>query len=429
MRFDRALRLAAVTLLAPALMAQGGVDPDFVPAAYPDCQAPAGFVVGFDETDGAWGRITGRFGAVADVLACDGYEVQAFDTPFDETETACLDLDPPHCSYYQALLAIDLLVIGNARPGWRPPVSEAHAHAIARWVGEAGGRLFLVADHDPWPGKIQALAEALALDWPSLFEDWAPLQSEFRIFSLAPPVDPFLDGSLDPRHVIARGRSAAEEVLTVQTFYGSGLRREPGEPGNLLLAFPPGAQLTTADGLTKYPADGYGQGLAFDFGAGRVYASAEFTMFTATVDASGEKGMNAHPSNEQYLLNVVHWLEGLLPDADADGLTDARDNCTLAPNGRPVAPGEPEDQRDTDADGFGNACDPDFDGDGIVGASDFIDLSQAYGSAEGDAGYDPDVDLDGDGAVGDADWQIFQAAFGSPPGPSGLACAGTVPCP
>ena len=39
------------------------------------------------------------------------------------------------------------------------------------------------------------------------------------------------------------------------------------------------------------------------------------------------------------------------PDADGDGLFNARDNCPLAPNA---------DQADSDGDGVGNVCDPDF---------------------------------------------------------------------
>jgi hypothetical protein len=27
------------------------------------------------------------------------------------------------------------------------------------------------------------------------------------------------------------------------------------------------------------------------------------------------------------LLNIVHWLDGLLPDSDGDGHTDSRDQC------------------------------------------------------------------------------------------------------
>ena len=49
-------------------------------------------------------------------------------------------------------------------------------------------------------------------------------------------------------------------------------------------------------------------------------------------------------------------------DQDADGVFDEVDNCVLVANGP---------QRDTDGDGIGNYCDPDFNNDGTV---NFLDL-------------------------------------------------------
>ena len=72
------------------------------------------------------------------------------------------------------------------------------------------------------------------------------------------------------------------------------------------------------------------------------------------------------------------------------------------------------DQRDTNADGFGNMCDADLDNDGIVGFSDNSLLIGAFGSA------DPDADLDGDGIVGFGDFSLLRSLFGNPPGPSAL---------
>ena len=56
-------------------------------------------------------------------------------------------------------------------------------------------------------------------------------------------------------------------------------------------------------------------------------------------------------------------------DQDGDGIADTMDNCTLTPN-----PG----QRDTDRDGYGNACDADLNNDGVVDLTDF-DLFTSVG--------------------------------------------------
>ena len=57
---------------------------------------------------------------------------------------------------------------------------------------------------------------------------------------------------------------------------------------------------------------------------------------------------------------------------------------------------------------------PDFDGDGTVGFSDFIQFARAFGTGSGDADYDARFDLDSSGDVGFTDFLAFAAAFGKP---------------
>jgi hypothetical protein len=83
------------------------------------------------------------------------------------------------------------------------------------------------------------------------------------------------------------------------------------------------------------------------------------------------------------------------PDRDADGVLDANDNCPTVPNA---------DQRDTDGDGLGDACDPDDDNDRVADEADNCpttantDQQDTDGDGLGDA-CDPDDDND---AVADA---------------------------
>jgi hypothetical protein len=100
-------------------------------------------------------------------------------------------------------------------------------------------------------------------------------------------------------------------------------------------------------------------------------------------------------------LDVVT-VASLNGDADGDGITDTSDNCLDAGN---------SDQRDTNGDGIGNVCDPDFNGDCVV---NFLDLavmrSVFYGSFA-------DADLDGNGFVNFQDLAILRSLFFAPPGP------------
>ena len=105
-------------------------------------------------------------------------------------------------------------------------------------------------------------------------------------------------------------------------------------------------------------------------------------------------------------------------DDDSDGVPNATDNCSEIAN---------PDQRDTDRDGFGNACDADYNNDGRVDEADHALFKTAFGSSAGDPNFNADVDHDGDGTVGIGDMRLVQGT--ELPGPSGLACAGSTPCP
>lgn len=97
---------------------------------------------------------------------------------------------------------------------------------------------------------------------------------------------------------------------------------------------------------------------------------------------------------------------GTLANSDADNVPDQIDNCTNVANA---------DQRDTDNDGFGNACDADLNNDGIVNFADMAILKSRYGSN------DVDADFDGNGTVGVEDLNALKQQFGGVPGPSAVA--------
>jgi len=101
-----------------------------------------------------------------------------------------------------------------------------------------------------------------------------------------------------------------------------------------------------------------------------------------------------------------------IPDRDKDGIPDDSDNCMDAPN---------TDQTDAGSDGFGNACDPDYDDSGRVGGADFSRLRDAYLLTSADPGFDPALDYDSDGVIDAFDLKFLRQNFGRAPGPSAVA--------
>ncbi len=120
---------------------------------------------------------------------------------------------------------------------------------------------------------------------------------------------------------------------------------------------------------------------------------------TATV-ASLEKDPN--PADNVFASTQLTVVSA---DVDEDGVADLEDNCVFMTNA---------DQRDSNADGFGNLCDADLNDDLIVNVVDLGILRTRFFSDDADA------DFNGDGTVNVVDLGLMRARFFLAPGPSGL---------
>jgi len=119
---------------------------------------------------------------------------------------------------------------------------------------------------------------------------------------------------------------------------------------------------------------------------------------------------------------------GPAADTDGDGVYNVLDNCSSLANAPPL-------DCDADNDGYGNACDGDFNNDKVVNATDFS--SFFLPSFKAGTGTPAGTDMNctspepaTNGTVNATDFSSFflpQFKAGKP-GPSGLSCAGTVPC-
>lgn len=92
-------------------------------------------------------------------------------------------------------------------------------------------------------------------------------------------------------------------------------------------------------------------------------------------------------------------------------MPDEADNCTLLAN---------SPQRDTDADGFGNACEADLNNDNTVNFADLGLFRLAFFGMPGADNRNPNADFNGDDTTSFLDHGIMRSMFFASPGPAGL---------
>ena len=250
--------------------------------------------------------ITGRYLPFAELLRRDGYVVQASQSPFTR----------------QALVRGKILVIANAlnernRTDWSPPNPSAFTDdeikALRDWV-RAGGSLLLIADHLPWAGAADKLASAFGVHFSNGYAlDEKTWDGNF-VFKHA-------DKSLTD-HRITHGRTDDEGVDSVAAFTGSAFRIDRG--GEPLLVLGPSVVSYSplvfgeykSPGTPRIAVAGWYQGAVMHFGKGRIAIFGEAAMLTAQLAGPDRKpfGMNAPiaKQNAQFVLNLLHWLAGLL---------------------------------------------------------------------------------------------------------------------
>lgn len=308
-RSRAALPLVAAGLLAAApVAAQQVADSAFtVPSIAPAYPHGTGPVVLLDEAHTNFHRLDGRYYVFGKVLRQDGYQVRPNRAPLTAG----------------ALDGARVLVIANALHAsnagkWELPTpsafTAAEIAAVRDWVRK-GGSLLLIADHMPFPGAAGALAEAFGVHMRNGFAyDSSRTISRFT-FTRA-------SGRL-AAHPVTDGRGAAERVDSVVAFTGQAFQVDA--PGRALMTLDRGTIVLEPrvawlfdEQTPSVRGAGLLQGAVLAFGQGRVAVFGEAAMFSAQLGGGARRvpmGMNdpAAPQNAQFLLNVMHWLSGLLP--------------------------------------------------------------------------------------------------------------------
>jgi len=108
-------------------------------------------------------------------------------------------------------------------------------------------------------------------------------------------------------------------------------------------------------------------------------------------------------------------------DNDGDGVFNVLDNCSTRANAAPL-------DCDTDNDGYGNLCDGDFNQSNATDATDFSVSFLPDFKKGTDAGKGTDMNCSGVVDATDFSTGFLPQFKTGKPGPSGLHCAGTIPC-
>lgn len=297
--------LLAFVILSSPLPAQQVADTLFKPhVGAPAFKEGAGPTVLIDEGHHNFHTMNGRYLAFTRLLQKDGYVVKPHIGRFTRT----------------GLDRAKILVVANAlakenEEDWNLPTPSAFDSAevavVRDWVKE-GGALWLVADHMPFPGAAGVLAMEFGIHMGNGFALDRKTDDGRMRFARS-------DGSLAD-HPITRGRNQSERIDSVYAFTGQAFRIESGVPlmtlrRDIILLMPEVAWQFSK--LTpSLSATGMLQGAAVLFGKGRVATFGEAAMFSAQLAGPNRMpaGMNdpSAPQNAQFLLNVLHWLNGLL---------------------------------------------------------------------------------------------------------------------
>ncbi|MEP0354529.1 DUF4350 domain-containing protein [Paraglaciecola sp.] len=261
-------------------------DPDFAPqntkSTFSTLNSPVVFI---DEAHNNFLTKNGRFKPFSQVLSSDGYTVKSSKEKFTLTY----------------LKQADILVVANAldrdRQDWSPPFGDAfdqeEIKALKQWVSQ-GGSLFLVADHTPFPKVIEKISFGFE------FSNGHVRDALFR-----------QDNKSLLQHSITKG------ITQVKTFGGSAFQIP--ENAHPLLILGKGATSVVPEipflvnaKTPRISVDGWYQGAVLEVGKGRVAVFAEGMMFSSQVTVSTGKKYGlvsvGAEQNEQFLLNIMHWL-------------------------------------------------------------------------------------------------------------------------
>ena len=293
--------LLPIILWAVALNAQQVADTtfhfEFAHKAYSMGQGP---VIVLDAAHQNFHTLEGRYAPFAWFLEKDGYRMVSNDEPFSAATLAKGEI----------LVIVNAIHPDNQR-NWQLPTPSAFTKpeidAVVQWVS-GGGRLFLIADHMPFPGAAADLASAFGFNFTNSFAFDNRRRNFERFFRS--------NGTLKSGP-ITNGQRRKERVDTVVTFTGQAFHLPPEATPIIELdenytILSPRIAWQFDDNTPAMSGNGMCQLAYREFGKGKIVVSGEAAMFSAQLsNGRFRMGMNAPEAaqNRQLLLNIIHWLD------------------------------------------------------------------------------------------------------------------------
>lgn len=297
----RTLFLQSVLIaLALPTLAQQVSDTTFNPLLKnPAYEKNMGSLVLIDEAHNNFHTMKGRYRPFTNVLEKDGYRVKASMKPVSR----------------ELLDSVKIFVVANALHSsnvtrWTLPTpsafSDEEIETLVDWVKE-GGSLFLIADHMPFPGAVEKLAASFNVEFINGFA----MKNGGK--------DIFTTGHGLISSTLTQGRNAEESITSLQSFTGQAFRIPQDAKPIIVLNEKYTVKIpSTAWQFDKETPTVSGkdlvQGAYMKYGKGRIVFFGEAAMFTAQRQGKNKVGMNQKSASQnlQFLLNVIHWLDGIL---------------------------------------------------------------------------------------------------------------------
>ena len=295
--------VVCLVLSCGVVVAQQLPDPEFNTSVENPAYKKDGPRVMFDEAHYNFHTIDGRYKPFFDLLMNDGYRVVRNRQPFTKS----------------TLSSFKVLVIANAlgaeedddEGADNSAFTEEEIQAVHDWV-KGGGALLLIADHAPFGGAAASLAGKFGVEsskgWTFDPENSVPNSPSHLIFSR--------ENKLLGTHPIIEGRGESERINILRSFTGQSFKGTDDSMPILKLS-DTAKDSPDRERQNTISAAGRAQAIALKFGKGRVVVQGEAAMLSAQI-AGAEKrqmGMNVPGyDNKQYVLNLMHWLSGVLKE-------------------------------------------------------------------------------------------------------------------